>query len=289
MPDKYSAVWVSHTSIADFLACPRAYFLKHVYRDPKTRHKIKLMTPALALGSAVHETLEALSLLPKTSRFREPLMVRFDRAWENVSGMKGGFFDADTEYAYKTRGVAMIRRVHEHPGPVAELAVKIKMDLPQYWLDEEHGIILCGKIDWMQYIPETNSIHIIDFKTGKKEESDASLQLPMYCLLAQHCQERPIAKASYWYLETHDTLSEKSLPNLEETEKRVLDIARKVKLSRQLDHLKCPNGSDGCRECLSLEAVLRGEGVFVQSDEYGYDVYVLPKKEAQMEPLSEIL
>ncbi|KKQ37796.1 MAG: hypothetical protein US54_C0025G0014, partial [Candidatus Roizmanbacteria bacterium GW2011_GWA2_37_7] len=44
-PDKFSAVWVSHTSISDFLQCPYAYYLKHVYKDPKTGHKMKIMSP----------------------------------------------------------------------------------------------------------------------------------------------------------------------------------------------------------------------------------------------------
>jgi len=68
--DIYSAVYVSHTSISDFLVCPRAYFLKNVYRDPKTRHKIKLMSPPLALGQVIHEVLESLSLLPTEDRFK---------------------------------------------------------------------------------------------------------------------------------------------------------------------------------------------------------------------------
>jgi len=88
MPDKYSAVWVSHTSISDFLHCPRAYYLRNIYKDPKTGHKIKLMAPALALGLTVHEVLESLSLLPKNKRFEEPLLVKFDKVWEKVSGRK---------------------------------------------------------------------------------------------------------------------------------------------------------------------------------------------------------
>jgi CRISPR/Cas system-associated exonuclease Cas4 (RecB family) len=86
--DKYTAVWVSHTSIADFLKCPRAYYLKHVYRDPKTKHKLKLMAPPLALGQSVHEVVESLSQLPREKRFHEPLLVKLDRAWEKVSGKK---------------------------------------------------------------------------------------------------------------------------------------------------------------------------------------------------------
>src|SRR3990167_11317573 len=61
--DKFSAVWISHSSIGDYLKCPRAYYLKNVYRDPKTNHKITLMQPSLALGQIVHEVIESLSRL----------------------------------------------------------------------------------------------------------------------------------------------------------------------------------------------------------------------------------
>ena len=135
MPDKYTATWVSHTSISDWLRCPRAYFLKNVYRDPKTRHKIKLMSPALALGSAVHEVLESLSVLPKQSRFAESLINKFENVWQKASGKNGGFTNSESEHKYKTRGQDMLRRVMNNPGPISGLAVKIQMDLPQFSAD----------------------------------------------------------------------------------------------------------------------------------------------------------
>ncbi|MDD4477366.1 MAG: PD-(D/E)XK nuclease family protein [Patescibacteria group bacterium] len=277
MPDKYTAVWVSHSSISDFLECPRAYFLKNVYRDPKTNHKIKLISPPLALGSAVHEVLESLSILPKEKRFSESLMVKFERAWEKVKGKRGGFFDIDTEYREQERGRAMIRRVTDSPGPLSGLAVKIKQDLPSFWLSEEDNIILCGKIDWLEYLPEIDSVHIIDFKTGRNEEKKESLQLPIYYLLAKNCQEYKIVKASYWYLETSDELSEKILPNEEEAVAKVLKVARQIKLARQLNKMTCNQKSGGCPACRPWEAILRGEGELVGIDNYGANVYALPR------------
>src|SRR3989338_1188386 len=118
--DKYSALWVSHSSSHDFLICPRAYYLKNVYKDPKTKHKLQLMSPPLALGQAVHEVIESLSVIPTDKRFLEPLSAKFERAWAKVTGKKGGFFDADTERRYKDRGRAMMTRVANHPGPLAK-------------------------------------------------------------------------------------------------------------------------------------------------------------------------
>lgn len=277
MSDKYTALWVSHSSISSFLECPRSYYLKNIYKDPKTTHKIKLMSPPLALGQAVHEVVESLSEIKTDLRFSEPLLDKFERSWKKVSGKNGGFFDKETEFKYKTRGEDMIRRVVKNPGPLGELAVKINMDLPYYWLSEEDNIILCGKIDWLKYYPDTNSVEIIDFKTSRHEEGEDSLQLPIYNLLVNHCQNREVTAASYWYLDSSDELTPKKLPDLKEAEEKILKIAKRMKLQKALGKFDCPNGDQGCRACRPFESILRGEAEFVGNDDFKADVYVLKK------------
>ncbi|PIS15508.1 hypothetical protein COT62_03330 [Candidatus Roizmanbacteria bacterium CG09_land_8_20_14_0_10_41_9] len=273
--DKYTAVWVSHTSIGDFISCPRAYYLKHIYRTPKTGHKIKLMSPPLALGQAVHEVIESLSVLPVDQRFKVSLIERLHKVWEKVKGKKGGFISDESEISYRSRAEAMLRRVMENPGPVGKQAIKIKMDLPFFWLSPEDNIILCGKIDWLEYLSETDSVRIVDFKTSRNEESPESLQLPIYHLLVHNCQKRPVDGMSYWYLERSDTLTERPLPNLEKAHAHILEIAKKIKVARKLNVLKCPHG--GCRACRPFEAILQGEAELVGVDEYKSDIYVLDK------------
>lgn len=273
MPDKYTALWLSYSSISDFLGCPRAYYLKNIYKDPKTGHKFNLMSPPLALGQTVHSVLESLSVLPKEQRFSKPLLTKFDEEWKKVSGKKGGFLDSESEYKYKRRGEEMLKKVYNNPGPIERLSVKINKELPYFWLSEKEDIILCGKIDWLEYLPKTNSIHIIDFKTGKKKEDEDSLQLPIYNLLASNCQKRDVAKASYWYLETDDRCAEVALPDVEESFNKILEIARRIKLARQLNKLSCPN--QGCFACRPMEKIINGEAELVGQDEFGRDVYIL--------------
>lgn len=251
--------------------------MRNVYKDPKTGHKIKLMSPPLALGQAVHEVVESLSELKVMDRFEEPLLTKFDRAWKKVTGKLGGFWDKNSEYQYRQRGEEMLTRINHKPGPVAELAVKIQDDLPQYWMSEEDNIILCGKIDWLKYIPEDDSVEIVDFKTSRNEEGKDSLQLPIYHLLVHNCQKRKVRGAWYWYLERDEGLIKKELPNLEESEKKILEIAKKIKLARQLQHFKCPGGADGCRACRPYEKILKGEAEMVGVDGYRADVYVIKK------------
>ena len=278
MADKYTAVWVSHSSMSDWLRCPQAYFLQNVYRDPKTGHKIRVTRPSLSLGSAVHEVLEGISILPKDVRFDESLINKFEQVWQKYSGKKGGFTDLDSEYQYKMRGQEMLRRVMNHKDVLNGPAVKIKEDLPHYWLSEEDNIILCGKIDWLEYLPDTDSVHIIDFKTGRTEEDAESLQLPIYNLLVTNCQKRNVTKASYWYLENQDGLTEKVLPDLESSKEKVLKVAREIKIARQLNRFKCPEG-ENCRFCRPLLNVTKGLGELVGVDDYGSDIYILPQAE----------
>lgn len=285
-PDKFSAVWVSHSSIADFLVCPRAYYLKNVYKDPQTGHKIQLTSPSFSLGSAVHEVIESLSIIPTADRFRDSLRAKFNQLWLKYSGQKGGFFDAETEDRFKVRGQTMLAKIEANPGPLKNKAVKVNMDLPYFWLSEKDNLILSGKIDWLEYLEPSDSVHIIDFKTGKSEEKSDSLQLPIYLLLVQNTQKRPVSQASYWYLNFNDAPTAKDLPDVEAAQAKLLKIAKQIKLARQLDRLNCPEG--GCRHCLPLEKIIRGTGLFVGVSDFGRDLYALPAKD-QLDQESTIL
>lgn len=276
MKDKFSATWISHTSINDYLACPRSYYLKNVYKDRQNGKKIQVVSPALSLGSAVHEVLEGLSQISTDKRFEISPIVKFETVWTKFAGKLGGFSTLEKENQTKERGKQMIRKVMDNPGPLSRLSVKLKQDFLYYWLSEDENIILCGKIDWLEYLKDLDAVHIIDFKTSKKEEKENSLQLPIYFLLAQNCQSRPVEKLSYWYLE-YDTLPTRmDIPDLDLQKDKILEIGRKIKLARKLENFNCPSGKDGCFYCASLETILRGEGEKVGESER-HNLYYLPR------------
>lgn len=287
--DKFSALWVSHSSVSDFLNCPRAYYLKNIYKDPETNNKVQIVTPALSLGTAVHEVVEALSALPTSDRFKESLMAKFEQVWKKYSGKIGGFLDPEVEEEYKNIGRKMISVLVANPGPLANLSVKLKAELPYYWLSDPENIILCGKIDWLEYLPETNSVHLIDFKTSKKQEADGSLQLPIYHLLVRNTQHRAVEKASYWYLRLAEGIVEKKLPDLESAHEQILAVAKKIKTAKKLGVLNCPKGSEGCFHCKPLESVVRKEAVFVGKGGYNRDIYVLQSQPSELSDDSSIL
>ncbi len=230
------------------------------------------MSPPLALGQAVHEVIDSLSTIPSHDRFRDPLTLKFEKAWEKVSGEKGGFKSPESEEKFKKRGIEMIRRVMKNPDPLKKKAIKLKEELPWFWLSESDEIILCGKIDWIIYNEEDDSIHILDFKTGVSDEQESSLQLPIYALLAANCQTRRTQGASYWYLDRSDAPKEVELPNLEEAHEKLLAIGKKIKLARTLKHFECKQ--NGCKFCIPMERVYRGEAKFIGLSNYNQDIYV---------------
>lgn len=286
MPDKYTAVWVSHSSMGDFIKCPRAYYLKNMYKNPKTGKKLGIVSPALSLGSAVHEVVEGLAEYPSEKRFDNPtdLLIRFDNAWEKFEGKMGGFKTLEEELQSKVRGQAMIQRVIDHPGMLKDKIVKLPEGemLPNFYLSEDDNIILCGRIDWLSYKQEDDSIHILDFKTGKNEEKEESLQLPIYQLLLNKLQKRKVTGASYWYLDSDDEPKEVALPNLEESFDKVYKVAKEVadaRLRAKREGIEkvfvCPRGEQGCFSCTPFEKIIKREAEFVGNGEWGQEMYLV--------------
>ncbi len=274
--DKFTAVWISHSSISDYLKCPRLYYLKNIYRDPKTNRKVTIVHPSLAIGQSVHDVIDALSRLPVEGRWKMPLEGLFASAWKKVSGKFGGFHVQTVEEEAKVKAWSMLTRLAANPGPLRNKAIKIRQDLPYFWLSDTDNLILCGKIDWLEYKENSDSVHIIDFKTGKHDEDPDSLQLPIYYLLVKNCQSRPVSAVSYWYLERDTEPIAMPLPDEERSYSVLLDIGKKISVARKLEHFKCTK-KDGCVFCWPYEAMLSGKAEFVGINEYGQKVYILPE------------
>jgi ATP-dependent helicase/DNAse subunit B len=281
MPDKFTAVWVSHSSLGDFLRCKRAYYLHNIYKDPSTKRKINIVSPALSLGIAVHSVLESLRTFKQEERFTHNLLTDLEKEWEKVHGEKGGFSSKEEEKEMKERAIKMIEKAQEYKGPLMKKTILLPQErekkLPHFYLSEKENIILCGKLDWIEYKEEDDSLRIIDFKTGKKEERDDSLQLPIYTLLLHHLQKRKVSGAAYWYLE-NNLLQEKELPSLKEAKEKVSLIAKQVKKAREEKDFLCPYGEEGCFACKPYEMIVQKKAHFVGVGEYNQDLYMIKKE-----------
>ncbi len=295
MADKYSAVWVSHSSMGDFIKCPRLYYLHNMYKSGKTGRKMSIVSPYMSLGIAVHEVLEGLAEYPAHERLDRDLFALYEEAWSKVSGKKGGFTSTEEEEMFKSRGKEMISNVINDPKFLSNKCIKLKRDtMPcNFYISEDHNIILNGLVDWIEYLPETDSLHIVDFKTGKHEEKEGSLQLPIYLLLCDALQKRKVTKASYWYLDS-GKMVEKELPDIEVAKRDVLDTAMKVKEARRIAKKEgeeqvfvCPSGKydkdtkeGGCVHCRPYEWILTGDSRVepVGIGGFNQDIFILNKE-----------
>lgn len=291
MPDKYKSVWISHSSINDFLSCDRLYYLKNVFKDPMTRRKINIASPHLSLGIAVHKVIEDLKKIKSEDRekeIKENLLENFKNEWKKYTGKKGGFTAPEEEKGFFERGENMIERVVNTPAHLLNKIIPLnyfyKGDLvPNYYLSTDENLILCGSIDWIEYLESEDKIRIIDFKTGRNDEDDDSFQLPIYYLLISNLMKEnskkiyEIKEAAYWYLDhdnkkdgsEHDefhvvAIDEEKIKEIQETEKKILEIGIKIKNLREKGEYKCKNETvegEGCRYCRDFEKVFK----FVQN------------------------
>ncbi|MDD3940377.1 MAG: PD-(D/E)XK nuclease family protein [Candidatus Pacebacteria bacterium] len=291
MADKYKAIWLSHSSFNDFLSCPKAYYLKNVYKDPKSRNKISLISPYTSLGSAVHLSIETLLDFPSEKRVEKlnTLEKDYEKIWQtNFQGKRGGFLSDEEEKDFFERGLAMIKNIKENPNFLLNKIIKkesyYKGDiLPNYFIDSEEEILLCGVPDWVEYLDD-DTLHVIDFKTGKNEEKEDSTQLPIYVLLLENLQKRKVSRASYWYLSKDKKAQEKEIVREE-----VEDIKNKiVKTGKDIKDLKnealrkdwrevfiCKRGEEGCMHCRDYEKIISGEAEYIGKDIYNKDGYIL--------------
>lgn len=271
--NKFTAVWVSASSLGDFSKCPRAYYLRNMYKNGDNR-KISIVSPYLSLGVAVHDCLEPLAWIPAKDRFKEDLIEKFNKRIQQFYGKKGGFTDEEHFNTFKQKGVEMLKNVIKNPGPISRPAVRMvqdKSELPWIWLSEEDEIILSGKTDWLEY--DNGNLYVYDFKSGKSVEKDDSLQLPIYSLIAEKYKKNPLTKAFYWYIAQLPVPTEKTLPAKKESYNMVYNAAMKLAEARRANKLTCPY--NGCRNCEPYERILKGEGEKLGVGEYKQELYYL--------------
>lgn len=276
-----NAVFISPSSLSDIEKCPQLYFLRNVYRSPRGL-KIQLINPALALGQAMHETLDQFLALMPLERTSDELERIFLQIWSQIQGEKGGFSNPTEEEEHKTRARAMLEKFINHPH--FKSAVKTKLP-PFPKVELGNDLILTGKLDWLE--SEGSGFRIVDFKTGKNEEKDSSLQLPIYALLAREIVKSSDIRASYWYLDHDSDLVNFSLPDLDSTQKILQQKGELVKMVRQTASYSCQSGKESCWACRDILEVKNGKGKLVTLDPVNrkQEIYIL---QGSAEPESDI-
>lgn len=271
-----NAIFISYTSLKDFNKCPRAYFLKNIYRNPKTGFRLQIASPHLTLGSTVHDAIKWY-LQMSGQITKEQLIAKYRNFWLRFRGKKGGFADLEEEAEFGKRGMKMLNNFWEN-AKILEIEV-LTIDFPKYNLIED--VVLTGNFDFVG-LRDDGSLHLLDFKTGSKDEDDA-LQLDLYAILAESNFGKSVTKASYWYLDREPKPKEIVLDNLEEKLEWIIQKGLEVKkaISEGLPAGRqgmwvCSLGEDLCSDCRIYQAIIDGKGEFQFSDEkFKKDIYYL--------------
>lgn len=315
MQNKYNATWLSHSSVSDFLKCPRLYYLRNIWRNKKG-NKINIVSPSLSLGLAVHQVLEPLADLKVEERLDQlclpntllgsdvhltKLLENYEKNWKKFTGKKGGFLDTETEEYYKNEGLLMLKNVIENPGLFEKKTVKFYSGdfIPNIFLDEQENIILCGLVDWVEYLEDEDALRVIDFKTGKNDEREDSMQLYIYKILVEGLQKRKVKCGAYWYLERDTFPKNVELPDedVNEVKAKLLHIGLDIKKRKSSSDMsetnfKCKYG-DTCGFCKNFELIRKfTEGdlsvinlnvvEYVGTGEYKQDLYLIKDKTSRV-------
>ncbi|MDD5147368.1 MAG: PD-(D/E)XK nuclease family protein [Candidatus Daviesbacteria bacterium] len=264
------ALWVSYTALKDFLKCPNAFYLKNIYKDPKTGFRLQIASPYLSLGSVVHDSVKWLLDL-QGQVTKDQLEQKFRNLWLKYQGKRGGFSSKEEEGNFGRRGLEMIGNFYKNWKVLGKAAPQVAF--PKYQLTD--NVILIGNFDFVGERSD-GSLQIIDFKTGATDKDD-SLQLYIYAILVEANFGKPVTRASFWYLDREDTPREIVLDPLEPKLDWLKGKALELKKAIEKGNWVCIK-KELCRDCRDYQAIINGKGEFQFSDfRYKKDIYYLPK------------
>lgn len=272
-----NAIFISPSTLSDFEKCPQLYFYRNIYRSPRGL-KIQIINPSLALGQAVHDTLEIFLRLSLEERNENELMNKFEFSWSNLSGEKGGFLSKEEENEFKDRAKLMLKRFWSNEHFKNKEMAKIP-SFPKAELGND--IILTGKLDWLE--EEDGGYHLVDFKTGKNEEKQDSQQLPIYGLLVSKLFNTEKIRASYWYLDKDQDIVDFPLSSFDVTLAQLKQKGEIIKMVRQTASYRCQSGKEECWACKDIKAIAEGKGKLVSMDPVNrkQEIYIMQKQEVK--------
>ncbi len=265
------AIYLSYTSLNDFLRCPKSYYLKNVYRNPQTGYKLQIASPYITLGATVHDALDWYIKQPKKPS-KADTINQFRNHWRKFRLKRGGFTSLEQEAEFGKRGLTMVENFVGNAQILEPSVPPIKF--PKYILPGD--VVLIGNFDFLGE-KRDKSLHVVDFKTGAKDE-ESPIQLYIYAILAEANLQKPVSTASYWYLDREDGPRPVVLDPLDSTLEWLHQKAALVKKAREENKWNCVKGESACFECKQYQAIIDGKGEFMFSDHaFKKDSYFLER------------
>ena len=260
----YSKIY-SPSKLSMFSQCPKEYhfsYLDPVYSKMKSdlKRSPENIWKFYTLGKAVHNAITLFYHLPIKQRTEELLLEQLKKTWVSEVqwnkkpplGKWGGFETLEEERNTYREAILMLRNFLKMADFNLEIEYLPTDDFKRS-IDDYLNLItplsqdfdISGKFDLI-IKNNKDSLHIIDFKTGKNENGD-DFQLRFYKVLAEENFKKPVKKASFYYLKTGN---KKEFDLGEgETEKNKEEILGKIKQIKATDVFET-KPSKLCQFCL---------------------------------------
>jgi len=207
-----------------FQLCPRQYKFQYIDHLGGIYRKSR---PYFTMGDHVHATLkDFLSVVPVSERNLTRLEDLLREKWRRY---RKGFNDREDEKRWGQKALNQLRWFAKNQ----DLSVTPFMVEDYHSVEVTSNIILKGKIDRVDKEAD-DSLHIIDYKTGKMPAEINQLQLHIYALILSKKQDLPPKKASYLYMEagTLQTI-ELTAADLAQATSYVIDMVDKICIEKE--------------------------------------------------------
>lgn len=255
----------SPSRLGMFALCPKQYHF--YYLDPvygQMKNELKRLPHNIwsfhTLGKAVHNAITLFYHSPPEQRTLKHLKEHLRETWQSeVRWNKkpplekwGGFDSLEEERETYAQALSMLANFSQIAETGPELEYLPTKNFRQSIEDYQNLITplskdfdISGKFDLVARNKD-DSLHIIDFKTSKKEDGDY-FQLRFYKLLAEENFKKPVSQASFYFLRTGNVKEfdlRKEKP--EEIKAEILTKINQIKTTGSFD----PRPSKLCQFCL---------------------------------------
>jgi len=248
-----------------FEKCPKSYQFN--YLDPvcsKMKADLRKLPENIfsffTLGRAVHNAITLFFHAQEDSRTWENLKNTLKGTWMSEVqwnkkpplGELGGFKDLEEEREAYNQALLMLKNFFSMQIKDSKIVYLPTSDIRHSIQDYQNLITpinenfdISGKFDLITE-NEDGALHIIDFKTGKNEDSD-NFQLKFYKVLAEEKFGKPVSKTSFFFLRSGKQ-KEFEL-DTQETDDLKSEIIKKIDLINQTKEFK-PKPSNFCKFCI---------------------------------------
>lgn len=215
----YSRVY-SPSKLGLFEKCPKAYhfsYLDPVYR--RMKYKLQKMPEFIwkfhTVGKAVHNAITLFYHLKPEERTRKNLFEQLKKTWVSEAmpnkkmplGEWGGFKDIEEERGSYREALKMLKNFYKLAKikpeikylPTKDFANSIE-DYKDLITPLSEDFSISGKFD-LVIKHSSNVLEVVDFKTGKSEETD-EFQVEFYKVLTEERFGESVGKASLYFLRT---------------------------------------------------------------------------------------